>query len=95
MALSSFFMCFSWSEPVSIVLVALPVQTSCFLPGSYMSRTRVPTLIVELVHDPVPIPKEEQETFRRLPMARERGRAGQPVGRAAALWRYYCALTAD
>src|SRR4029077_18494197 len=53
-------MFFSWFELGSIVLVALPVQTSCFVPGSYMSRTRVPTLIVELVHDPEPMPKARE-----------------------------------
>jgi ribulose-5-phosphate 4-epimerase/fuculose-1-phosphate aldolase len=47
-----------------------------------------------LLGSPVPIPQEEQEAFRRLPVARERARPGQPAGRTAALWRYYCALTA-
>src|SRR2546422_10695750 len=51
-------MFFSWFEPGSIVLVAHPVQTSSLVPGSYMSRTRAPTLIVELVHDPMPMPKD-------------------------------------
>jgi L-fuculose-phosphate aldolase len=41
-----------------------------------------------LLGDPVPIPKDEQDAFRRGP--------GSPSGagrRVAALWRYYCALT--
>jgi hypothetical protein len=50
-------MFFSWFELGSIVLLARPVQTSCFVPGSYMSRTRVPTAIVELVHDAWPLPR--------------------------------------
>ncbi len=41
-----------------------------------------------LLGDPVPIPKEEQDAFRRGPGSRSG--AG---GRVAALWRYYCALT--
>jgi ribulose-5-phosphate 4-epimerase/fuculose-1-phosphate aldolase len=48
-----------------------------------------------LLGDPVPISKEDQEAFRRFPRSRERPAAGTPAGRAAALWRYYCALTAD
>jgi ribulose-5-phosphate 4-epimerase/fuculose-1-phosphate aldolase len=48
-----------------------------------------------LLGDPVPIPKEEQEAFRRGPGPRGRAVAGAPGGRVAALWRYYCALTAD
>jgi 3,4-dihydroxyphthalate decarboxylase len=48
-----------------------------------------------LLGDPVPIPQEEQEAFRRGPSARDRAGSGAPGGRVAALWRYYCALTAD
>ena len=50
-----------------------------------------------LLGNPQPIPAEDQELFRA--MAREgRGRAAgltgnKPSGRAAALWRYYVALT--
>ncbi len=50
-----------------------------------------------LLGDPVPISKEDQDAFRG--MARARGGAGagadRPPPRTAALWRYYCALTAD
>ncbi|HXQ50599.1 MAG TPA: class II aldolase/adducin family protein [Stellaceae bacterium] len=47
-----------------------------------------------LLGDPMPIPAEEQAAFRRLPLGGERGAApGRPSGRAAALWRYYRALT--
>jgi len=42
-----------------------------------------------LLGDPVPIPKDEQDAFRRGP-ASPGGGAGR---RVAALWRYYCALT--
>ena len=57
MALFRFFMFFSWLELASMVLVACPVQTSCFVPGSYISKTSVPILIVELVAEPMPPPK--------------------------------------
>jgi ribulose-5-phosphate 4-epimerase/fuculose-1-phosphate aldolase len=48
-----------------------------------------------LLGDPQPISKEDQETFRRALMTRERSASGRPAGRGAALWRYYLALTAD
>jgi len=48
-----------------------------------------------LLGDPQPISKEDQETFRRALMTRERSASGKPAGRGAALWRYYLALTAD
>jgi L-fuculose-phosphate aldolase len=48
-----------------------------------------------LLGNPVPIPQEEQEAFRRLPAPRPQGEAGRPGGRAGALWRYYSTLTAD
>ena len=48
-----------------------------------------------LLGDPVPISKEDQDAFRRGPTSRGRGAAGAAGGRVAALWRYYCALTAD
>ena len=56
-ALFRFFSFFSWFELGSIVLVAVPVQTSCFEVGSYMSTTRLPTLMVDCVADPIPPPK--------------------------------------
>ena len=49
---------------------------------------------------PIPIPPEEQDALRKME-ARASGaaaaaaRSDRPSGRAAALWRYYCALTAD
>lgn len=46
-----------------------------------------------LLGNPVPIPKEEQDTFRQMSTPREGGRSAP--GRGAALWRYYCALTAE
>src|SRR5215472_19308142 len=57
MALFRLFMFFSWFELGSMVFVAFPVHTSCFVPGSYISRTRVPILMVELVAEPIPPPK--------------------------------------
>src|SRR5690348_15590884 len=57
MALFKFFWFFSWFELGSIVLVAVPVHTSCFVVGSYISSTRDPTLIVDWVADPIPPPK--------------------------------------
>ncbi len=45
-----------------------------------------------LLGNPVPISKEDQDEFRRL---QARPRPSRPGGRVAALWRYYCALTAD
>src|ERR1700739_4790980 len=54
MALSRFFWFFSWLPLGLSVFVAVPVQTSCLLVGSYISRTRLPLLIVELVALPIP-----------------------------------------
>jgi ribulose-5-phosphate 4-epimerase/fuculose-1-phosphate aldolase len=48
-----------------------------------------------LLGDPVPISKEDQDAFRGMARARERAGADRPPPRTAALWRYYCALTAD
>src|SRR5215469_1560985 len=47
-------MFFSWFPLGSRVLVAFPVQTNCFVPGSYISRTSVPLEMVELVAEPIP-----------------------------------------
>lgn len=48
-----------------------------------------------LLGNPTPIPPEEQEAFRRMERrATAAPTDARPSGRAAALWRYYCALTA-
>src|SRR5215469_3893561 len=57
MALFRFFSFFSWLPLGLMVLVAVPCQTNCLEAGSYMSRTRLPTLIVDCVADPMPPPK--------------------------------------
>jgi ribulose-5-phosphate 4-epimerase/fuculose-1-phosphate aldolase len=50
----------------------------------------------QMLGNPQPIPAEDQEVFRTMAKRSEkRSDDGQPSGRAAALWRYYCALTAD
>jgi 3,4-dihydroxyphthalate decarboxylase len=49
----------------------------------------------QLLGNPQPIPAEDQEVFRQMAgRGREAGLTGnKPSGRAAALWRYYVALT--
>ena len=45
-----------------------------------------------LLGDPEPIPEDEQEIFRNLEKPMERKPGAPPVGRPAALWRYYTEL---
>jgi len=48
----------------------------------------------QLLGNPQPIPAEDQEIFRQMATRSEKPSGNRPGGRAAALWRYYCALTA-
>jgi L-fuculose-phosphate aldolase len=52
-----------------------------------------------LLGNPMPISPEEQAVFRKMEArgaaAAAAARSDKPSGRAVALWRYYCALTAD
>jgi len=47
----------------------------------------------QLLGDPMPISREDQEHFRGLERAPVSKDGGPPSGRPGALWRYYCAYT--
>lgn len=60
----------------------------------YLNELATMNYQANLLGGPRPISQDDQDVFRKMgPSARDTSTDGRPSGRAAALWRYYQALT--
>jgi ribulose-5-phosphate 4-epimerase/fuculose-1-phosphate aldolase len=72
------------------ITTAGPSVAEAALHAIHLNELAAMNYQAHLLGDPRPISAEDQAEFRKV----ARG-SGGPGGRTAALWRYYCALTAD
>jgi ribulose-5-phosphate 4-epimerase/fuculose-1-phosphate aldolase len=75
------------------ITTAAPSVEEAALAAIHINELATMNYQAQLLGDPVPISREDQEAFRdneRGPVSKN---GGPPGGRPGALWRYYCAFT--